>query len=129
MNSLRTLLFATAVLLALALPASAQGTPNTRLAWDQTAPDLATAQGFSYKFYRDGVAVGTPLTGIICTVAVATSPVGTFPCSVGFPSSTPGVQHSIVLTASNTSGESLKSTAYIYTLIMLPAAPLNLRGL
>lgn len=110
-------------------PASAQGTPNTRLAWDQTAPDLTTAQGFTYKFYRDGSTLGTALTAISCTASVATSPVGTFPCSVVFPSSTPGVQHSIVITASNTSGESLKSVPYTYTLIMLPAAPLNLRGL
>lgn len=112
-----------------AITANAQGTPNTRLAWDQPAPDLATAQGFTYKFYRDGSTTGTALAGVTCTVATPVSPVGTFPCSVAFPSSTPGVPHSMLLTAGNSAGESGKSAPYTYTLIMIPAAPMNLRGM
>jgi hypothetical protein len=103
-------------------------TPNTRLAWDQTAPDLATAQSFTYKFYRNGATAGTVVTSVVCTPAVATSPVGTFPCNAPFPSSTPGVKHSITLSATSPAGESPVSAPYVFTLTMIPAAPLNLRG-
>lgn len=123
------LLIALLFLFAISIALPSRGQSFTRLAWDQTSPDLISAQNMTYKFYRDGSPTGVVFTGVACTASVSTSPVGTYPCSVTFPTSTAGVQHSINVTAGNAAGESPKSLPYTYTLIMIPIAPLNVRSL
>jgi hypothetical protein len=107
-----------------AAPAAAQtGTPSSKLTWDQTAPDLATANSYIYKYYADGAITASPLTGVTC---VTGAQAGVFTCSTSFPAFTPG-SHSITLTASNVAGESVKSSPLAFTFVVVPGAPTNLR--
>lgn len=91
-----------------------------KLAVDENAPDVATAQGYTYKYY-DGASAGVPLVGTTCTGT--TSP---FVCAFTFPAFTPG-SHSITITASNQAGESAKSAVITFTFAVIPAVPLNPR--
>lgn len=97
------------------------GTPTSLLAWDQVAPDLASAQGYRYTYYPDGAATGTVLAAVTCTGAA--SP---FACTVAFPAFTPG-PHTLQLTARNIAGESPQSAALAFTFVVIPTAPQNLR--
>jgi len=99
----------------------AQATPTSRLGWDQTGPDLATVQAYTYRYYPDGSSTGVTLGGVTCTGA--TSP---FACIVAFPAFTPG-PHSLQLSASNVAGESLLSAPLNFVMVLVPAAPINLR--
>ena len=110
-------------LLALPRLAAAQATPQSKLAWDQDAADLATANSFTYRHFDDGSATGTPLTPVTCTGTA--SP---FTCRVPFPSFTPGVQHAIAVSAANQAGESLPSTPLSFQFIVIPNSPRNLRA-
>lgn len=102
--------------------ASAQtGTPTSKLAWDQAASDLATAQALTFKYYPDGATTGTVLTGVTCSGTAAP-----FVCAVNFPAFTPG-SHTVQLTASNAAGESVKSASFSFSFVVIPAAPVNLR--
>lgn len=100
---------------------TAQATSVSKLAWDESAPDLATAQAYTYKYYPDGATVGMALTGVVCTGTM--SP---FQCAVAFPAFTPG-NHSVVLSATNVAGESMKSSPFAFVFVVVPAAPANLR--
>lgn len=117
---LRHLLFL-ALLLA---PASAfaQATPQSKIAFDQDASDLATANAFTYKHFDDGSAVGLPLTPVTCTGTA--SP---FTCQAPFPAFTPGAQHTIAVSAANQAGESLPSTPLAFQFIAIPNPPKGLR--
>lgn len=103
--------------------AAAQVVPTDKLAWDIQAPDLATAQAYTYKYYPDSSTSGINLTGVTCT-SVGTPAVIT--CRTNFPAFTPGA-HTLTITASNAAGESAKSATYKFDLVVVPQAPSNIR--
>lgn len=98
----------------------AQAIPTSKLAWDQVAPDLVSAQAYTYKYYPDGSTTGTSLASVTCTGAA--SP---FQCEVAFPSFTPG-NHNLTLTASNIAGESGKSSPFAFVFVVTPGIPTNI---
>ena len=100
--------------------AQAPATPSNGLAWDQAAPDLATAQGYVYRYYPDGAATGTILT------AVCSGAASPFSCRANFPAFTPG-SHTLQTTAANAAGESVKSSPFAFVFVVQPAAQTNLR--
>lgn len=100
---------------------SAQAIPSSKLAWDQPAPDLASAQAYTYKYYPDGSLTGNTLIGVVCSGA--TSP---FQCEVAYPSFTPG-NHTLILSATNIAGESNpKSAPFAFAFVVTPGTPLNI---
>ncbi len=111
------------VCLAIAAVASAQSnaSPTSKLAWDQAAPDLATAQAYTYKAYPDGTATGAALSPVTCSGA--SSP---FVCTVPFPAFAPG-PHTMTVSAGNEAGDSLPSAALSFSMVVIPAVPVNLR--
>lgn len=107
--------------LLLSIPLSAQtATPSSKFVIDQLAPDLQTANSYTYKLYADGATTGTV---IVMTCTGLTSP---FTCTTPIGPFTPG-PHSVTVTASNVAGESGKATAVGFSLVVVPAIPLNLR--
>lgn len=98
-----------------------QATSTAKLGWDQGATTLLEATSYTYKYYADGSAVGTALTGVTCTGSV--SP---FQCQVPFPAFTPG-NHTIQITATNVAGESDKSSPLDFVFVVNPSSPTNLR--
>ena len=110
------------VIMGCATVTSAQtGTPSSKLVWDQTAPDLTTAQAYTFTYYPDGATTGTALNGVTC--AGTASP---FVCQVAYPAFTPG-SHTLQLTAKNAAGESGKSAVFSFTFVVVPAVPTNIR--
>lgn len=119
---MRKLFLVLAACISLSIPALAQttGVPGQKFAWDQAAPDLATAQAYTYKHYDDGAATGVAFASVVCTGAV--SP---FACEVLIPAFTPGA-HSVLLSASNVAGESPKSSPFAFTFVVTPGTPANI---
>lgn len=115
--------------LTLALPrtvAAQNATPTNKLGWNQQgAPDLPTAQAYTYKYYADAATTGVTLSAVTCTLPVAPDTTG-FSCTVAFPSFTPG-SHALAVTASNAAGESAKSAALNFVMVLVPSAPATLR--
>lgn len=113
-------------LLAMPSMAAAQNNvvPANHLAWDQEAGDLASAQAFTYKVYGDTSTVGNVLNGVTCDNSPGTTSI--FICQVVFPAFSPGF-HSLAITTANSAGESLKSVAFPFFMIVTPAVPKNLR--
>jgi hypothetical protein len=109
--------------LGLAASASAQAIPTDKLAWDQPAPDLATAQAYTYKYYPAGATVGITLTGVTCLTAGTPAVIS---CRTTFPAFTPG-SHTITITASNAAGESPKSAPFTFTFVVVPGVPSSIR--
>jgi hypothetical protein len=114
------------VFLGLASVASAQvADASAKLAWDQPASTLGTANSYTYRYYPDAATTGTSLVGVVCTGA--TSP---FPCTVNFPAFTVGA-HTLTVTAGTVSGstviESPKSAVLSFTFVVVPGTPLNPR--
>jgi len=97
------------------------GTATQRFAWDQDAPTLADAQGYTYKYYPDSATTGIAFTGVTCTGT--SSP---FVCSAPIPAFTPG-NHSITVTANNVAGESAKSNPFAFNFVVTPGVPNNIR--
>lgn len=102
------------------LSAQSVGTPASKIVVDQGAPDLATANGYVYRYYADGATTGTV---IAMTCAGSASP---FQCEGSIPAFTPG-PHTVTLTASNVAGESPKSAPLAFTFVVVPGAPQNPR--
>lgn len=94
---------------------------GSKLAWDQVAPSLADASGYSYFYYADGATPRTALANVTC-VGTSTP----FQCSVNFPAFTPG-NHTIAVSASNIAGESAKSNPLAFIFVVVPGVPTNLR--
>lgn len=119
---MKTGLLALVMVVGLASGAAAQGTATTgnKLAWDQPNATLTEAQGFVYKQYADGATTGVVLTGVTCSGTT------TITCQTAFPAYTPG-NHSVTVTASAGSVESLKSTPLAFQFIVVPSAPANVR--
>lgn len=95
-------------------------TAANKLAWDQIAQDLNSAQGYAYKYYADGSATGNQMTGVLCTGSV--SP---FQCEVQFPPFTQG-NHSVRISATNAAGEGILSDPFAFSFVGLPSKPTNL---
>lgn len=95
-------------------------TGANKIGWDQAAPTLADAQGYTYKYYPDSATVGTTLVSVTCAGTV--SP---YQCQVPFPAFTPG-PHNLTLTAGNLAGESVKSAPLSFAFVVTPGAPTNL---
>jgi len=108
-------------ILGFAINANAQASAGKKLAWDQVAPSLAEAQGYIYKFYSDGSNVANTMTSTTCTGTTAP-----FTCTNNFPPFTPG-PHTLTITASNSAGESAKSTVFTFTFVVVPSTPTNIR--
>lgn len=108
----------------LSAPLSAQtsGGPGAKYQFDQTAADLAQANGFTYREYRDGATTGTVLT-VSCVAGASAT---TFTCTAAIPAITPG-NHTVQFTAANVGGESVKSTAFAFQIVAVPSAPTNTR--
>lgn len=102
---------------------AAQAIPSSKFGWDQTAPTLADAQGYTYRIYADGATTGQALANVTC---VTTATAGTFSCDAPIPAFTPG-NHTATLTASNIAGESAKSSPLAFTFVVTPAVPAGLR--
>jgi len=119
---MKRILFA-AILLFVASTIYAQPpvTGANKIGWDQPAPTLTEAQGYTYKYYPDSAIVGTTLVSVTCAGTV--SP---YQCDVLFPAFTPG-PHNLTLTASNLAGESVKSAPLSFAFVVTPGAPINLR--
>lgn len=96
------------------------GTPSSKLNWDQQAPDLATAQAYTYSSYPDAVTTPTVVVGTCSGTAAP------FACNTPFPAFTPG-PHTLALSAKSVAGESTKSTTLTFTFVIIPNAPINLR--
>jgi len=95
-------------------------TSANRFAFDQPAPDLATATSYTYRLYADGATTGTIL------VVACTGTASPFPCSVPIGAFTPG-PHSVTMSAANVAGESARSAPLLFTMVVIPSAPTNLR--
>ena len=111
-----------ALILVLTIPSISwsQATTVSRLALDQDAPDLATANSYTYKYYSDNAIAG------IILVFVCTGTSSPFLCTASFPAFTPGA-HTLTVTASNIAGESPKSGILSFTFVIIPSVPTNLR--
>ena len=116
-------IYLTLILLLFASVAYAQppATGANKLGWDQAAPTLTEAQGYTYKYFPDSATVGTALVAVTCIGA--TSP---YQCEVAFPAFTPG-NHTITLTTSNIAGESVKSLPLNFAFVVTPGAPTGLK--
>jgi len=95
-------------------------TPTSLLAWDQPAPDLATAQSASYALAIDQA---PPVVHPGVTCAGSASP---FLCTLPFPAITPG-PHTLTVTTSNTAGSAAASAPLSFTFIAVPSPAMNLR--
>lgn len=115
-----SVMLALVVGLFVAASASAQTvTSGSRLAWDQAGQTVATATSATYKAYVDTSTTGVALAGVTCVVGV---PSTTATCSANFPALTPG-SHTIALTQSIGTAESLRSTppfAFEYVVVVVP---------
>ena len=107
----------------LASVVSAQpATPTSKLLWDQpNVASAAKAQAYTFRYYADGSATGTILTGVVCTGTA------TVTCSAAYPAFTPG-PHSLTLSAANAAGEGPKSAPFTFTFVIVPSAPVNIRS-
>lgn len=95
--------------------------PNDSFAWNQDATNLSTAQGFVYKYYLDGAVTGSVWAGVTC--AGTATP---FTCQAKTPTFAQG-QHSLTITAANTTGESGQSVPFVFVYGNPPNIPNNIR--
>lgn len=116
---LRVCLVLALVLLPILLAAQT-ATPSSKFVLDQVAPDLVTANSYTFKIYVDGSATGV---GFPVTCTGTASP---FTCAGSVPAFTPGT-HSVTFTASNVAGESAKSAPFSFSMVIVPSAPANIR--
>jgi hypothetical protein len=114
---MKRLILALSLLVLLPSVARAQVTAGGKIGWDQIAPDLPTAQAYTYKYYPDNAATGSNLNTVTCVLTT-----GVIHCQAPFPAFTPGA-HTIALTATNAAGESPKSGVFSFTFVVVPAAP------
>jgi len=98
--------------------AQTTATAGSKWAWDQAAPDLATAQAYTYTIYVDGAATGT----VVVQTCTGVSPIS---CLAPLPVLTAGA-HTAALSAKNVAGESPKTAALPFTFVTAPGAPTNL---
>jgi beta-xylosidase len=108
------------VIFATSVYAQTSAGTKSKIAWDQDAPSLAEASGYTYLYYADSSIVGVAFTNVTCIGTITP-----FQCSTPFPAFTPG-SHTLVFTANNLSGESPRSTPILnFTFVILPPGPKN----
>jgi len=107
-------------LLAFPILLDAQAIPSSKLAFDMAAPDLVSAQGYTYKYYPDNAVTGAVLNGVTCSGTA--SP---FQCEAPFPAFTPG-NHTLKLSASNIAGEGTLSSPFAFVFVVTPGTPVNI---
>lgn len=109
---------------ALVVPTNAQTPPiataNSKLAWGMPAPDLASAQSYTYRYYPDASATGTVLNAVTCTGTAAP-----FACEVAFPLFNQG-NHTLKLSAANAAGEGVPSAPFAFSFVGKPGTPINI---
>lgn len=88
--------------------------PTSILGFDQPAPDLVSAQGYTYKYYPDSSSTAAALTGVTC--AGTASP---FQCQSAFPTFAQG-NHTLTISATNVAGESPKSDPFAFAFVSSP---------
>lgn len=120
---LKTLIGIFALLIASAAQAQ-QATPLSNFAWEESAPDLATASGYTYLRFDDGATTGVAFTSVKC--AAATAPLTGFTCVTPIPAYTPG-PHVVNIRARNIAGDSPASNTLSFTMNVAPNSPTNLR--
>jgi hypothetical protein len=116
------------VALLLLLPVQAHGqtpvTPASTIAWDQQAPSLTAAQGYTYTLQVDGTRQPAPTTA---TCSGTSAP---YTCQAAFPALTPG-PHTIAVSAATVvngvAAESAFSAPLSVLMVVAPAVPANLR--
>jgi hypothetical protein len=118
---MKRVLFVLVLVVGFVAPVRAQVILGDHLAWDQAGPDLATVQAYTFTHFDDGAATGIALPGVTCTGAA--SP---FQCQVLFPAFQPGA-HAIALTATDAAGASALSAPLLFTFVVVPTPPANLR--
>jgi hypothetical protein len=92
----------------------------TSFYWDQQAPSLADANGYSYKFFIDS---GTDFTALQSNCTGQQSP---FICSTGVPALTPG-NHRVMVQASQNDMDSDMSNPLDFVVGIAPGNPSGLR--
>jgi hypothetical protein len=92
-------------------------------AWDITdAPDLATAQSWTYNFYFDTATNGLTFSDEVkCSGAAAP-----FTCQIPIPAFVPG-PHTVRISVTNEAGEGEKSDPLSFTFVATPGKPINIR--
>lgn len=95
-------------------------TANSRLAWGMPAPDLASAQSYTYRYYPDASATGTVLNAVTCTGTAAP-----FACEVAFPLFNQG-NHTLRLSAANAAGEGVPSSPFAFSFVGKPGTPITI---
>lgn len=111
-------------LMCLLLPAAARAQspiiigPNSSIAWEIAAPDVATANGFTYAVTVDG-GVPKTLSPVACSVSAAPIPAGTCTCTTPI-AQIPTGSHQLTMTAASGGVVSLPSTPYAYVDMLIP---------
>lgn len=90
---------------------------------DEQASDVATVQSYTWLWFLDGATTGTVLPGVTC--AVAASGQG-FTCTGPIPAVAPGA-HTVVVEAQDAAGSSAPSNSVSFTMLAVPAGPINFR--
>jgi hypothetical protein len=120
MRSIRLALVLAGILLSSSVFAQVIGTPASRFVFDQPAPDLATANGYTYRIYSDAATTGT------VAVTTCTGTASPFTCTMPIGAYTPG-PHTVRFTAANAGGESALSAPLTFTFVVVPSVPVNPR--
>ena len=95
--------------------------PKSSFVFNQAAPLLTDAQGYTYRYYLDN---GGALTFVNVTCTGTATP---WTCQVLVPSMTQG-SHSITLTATSAAGESPQSVPFAFAFVANPpTAPTSIR--
>jgi len=122
------------IVLGLASVAHAQSMPTAvagdSVGWNQGGPNLTAVTAYIYHLYDSGVLVTPSLSGVACTNAAVGDPTP-FVCQapLPIPPMVAGV-HTITLTASDNTGESLPSAPLTFQIVVSPlppSSPINVR--
>lgn len=99
--------------------------PSSRVYWEIDAPSLADAQAWTYKYYLNNSATATgTFQNVPC--APFQNQTTVFTCNANIPQLSTGT-HVIQITATNSGGESPRSTAFTFQFQNIPNAPRTLR--
>lgn len=98
--------------------------PSSKVWWEIDATTLTEAQSFTYKYYIDNPSTATGTFANVPCVATASPTV--FTCNGSMPPLSNGT-HVIQITATNSGGESPRSTGLTFTYQGIPNAPRGLR--
>lgn len=122
---IRCVLIVIGSLIAWPVAAQVNAVPGQQFVWDQPAPNLVEANGYTYLHYDDNATTGVAFSGVVC---VEKTPVvsNVYECAVAIPAYTPGT-HTVTVAAKNIAGESERSIPLTFTLVVVPGTPTALR--